>query len=270
MAPSAWSHGMDGHLADMYAIFPFVYGNRSVDCLFQMVNEYIDNPYRNPGEKCYSTDPKRPRRIADHPKYGKMSFAKSGGSGFSGGQHRIWFHWGFNRTDVSRLRNIDYLRRDIDWNIAHGIISADDEDDFWNLILLDVRDRNKILMNQASKVLGYGPLGSVSHVQRKQINAFVTMLYCIHVIGDHEQVRTDIICPMNELVADVENAIRELAGPHRQRQAAALIKQLSPYSKHPRKYLNALSQHFSPFLMSLDSPMYNYSQKFSRQRFKLK
>lgn len=241
------------HWADMQRIFPFdeVSANKPVLTFYRRVNTYLDNPYIQPGERHVKGSPKRPKFIVDHPKFSQIHWR---------GKHRIWFHWGFN-TDPRKFTPIVESLQDA---VSEGIIGEADVTEFWSLMNDEISRRNRALMNEGAKVFGFGELGTISAAQRRQLNGFVTMLYSIHILGDHQTTDHDIIVSLNRLYADIYSAIDNIAGkqPQNYQKAKELKKQLKPYEKDPKAFLDALQRYFSPFLMSLSGEGYNYKAKF--------
>jgi len=240
------------HAFDMKRIYPFVdcVSNKKVIDFYSLVNEYLDKPNDiNTG---------KPNPIANHPKFNKMKF----------GNHRIWYHWGFN-TDPKKFSP---LVEAVNRNIENGIIDESDVEEFWECLISDVRRRNRYLMNCAAEIFGYKSLGSISQNQRRQLNAFVTVLYSIHVLGDHQGVITDVMSDLSRVYGDIYNAIDDLAGKNRANvsKARELKKQLRAQQHDPKVFLDKMEEKFTPYILALDGSLYNYKEKFERLGYKLK
>lgn len=240
------------HVKDMKRIFPFADCEANEDVLefYSLVNKYIDSPNdRNTA---------KPTPIADHPKFSKMKF----------GNHRIWYHWGFNKNP----RNFAPLVQAVEKNINNGVISECDAEDFWQCLITDVKKRNRQLMNHAAQIFGYESLGSISQRQRKQLNAFVAILYSIHLLGDHQTTITDVMSNVQGVYGDVYNAIDDLAGSSRTniRRARRLKKELRRLQSDPAVFLDKMEDEFTLFLLQLSGPLYNYQKKFENLGYKLK
>lgn len=240
------------HARDMKRIYPFVdcASNSKVIDFYTHVNKYIDSPNdRNTG---------KPNPIKNHPKFSKIKF----------GNHRIWYHWGFNKDPQKFAPLVDALNN----SITDHVISETDVEEFWTLLKKDIGKRNRSLMNNAADIFGYQSIGAISSLQRGQVNAFVTILYSIHLLGDHQGIITDVMSDLNGVYGDIYNAIDNLAG----RSIANIIKarklkrDLRTEQRDSKRYLDRLEQTFSPFLLSLDGPMYNYKEKFEKLGYKLK
>ena len=249
------------HRADMIRIFPFaeVRENHAVLSLYRHVNTYLDNPYIQPGERPSKDYPKRPKSIADHPKFSLIHWH---------GKHRIWFHWGFN-TDP---RHFKPITTSLDKALHDGIISESDLPEFWKLINQEVSQRNRTLMNEAAQVFGFDSLGNISASQRRQINGMVTILYSIHILGDYQTTDSLILMSKERVYADIYNAIDNLAGklPQNHQKAKELKQRLKPHQSDPKDFLDTLERHFSPFLLSLSGQGYDYKALFRKKGYKLK
>lgn len=240
------------HANDMKRIYPFVdcQRNEKIIDFYSLINNYLDSPNdRNTG---------RPDSIRYHPKFGKMKF----------GSHRIWYHWGFN-TDPKRFAP---LVNAVNSNIENGVISESDVDEFWNCLMNEVSRRNRFLMNRAAEIFGYKSIGSISQSQRSQLNAFVTILYSIHLLGDHQTTITDVMVDLKSVYGDIYNAIDNLAGRNRANilKARHIKKELRTVQHDPVIYLDKMEDSFSSFLLALDGSFYNYKEKFEKMGYVLK
>lgn len=249
------------HAADMQRVFPFAESakNKKVTDFYRRVNEFLDFPYVQPGQKHDKSQPKRPKFVVEHPKFSQIRWQ---------GKHRIWFHWGFN-TDP---RKFPPIVNSLNQAVMEGIINQQDIDLFWSLMNNEISRRNRTLMNEGAKVFGFGELGTISAQQRRQLNGLVTILYSIHVVGDHKTSDKEIIAPLNRVYADVNNAIDNIAGNEvaNYEKAKALKKRLKVAQTSPEAYLNVLEQEFSPFLLSLTGTGYDYKLRFKGLGYELK
>ena len=250
IAFNSYGFGRQQHTGDMQRVFPFEWDNDKIIELYYLVNDYLDKPN--------DTNTGKPTLIAEHPKFGKMTF----------GNHRIWYHWGFNVNP----RNFTPLKEAVERNIKKGVITETDAKEFWDILLKEVGRRNRYLMNKATEILGYGKLGSISAIQRAQANAFVTILYSIHLLGDHQGKILNVMSDRNAVYADIYNAIDNLAGreAYNVERAKSIKKELRKHQDSPADFINAMERRFTPFILSLKGPMYNYKQKFEKMGYKLK
>lgn len=253
----AFAHGKEVHVNDMRRIFPFIFdqSNKKIDDFYYLVNAYID--YANfPQIKGGQTS--TPLCIKNNPKLRNMTF----------GNHRIWFHWGFNKN----CRNFRPLVDKVEKNIKEGKLSENDRDYFWHILNEEIRKRNRTLMGTWAKISGYKELDSLSRAQREQSNAFVTLLYSIHILGDHQTSEKDIIIDLKSLYGDIYNALDNLAGKSisNRQKAKSLRNKLRLVQGNPKAFLDKLEKEFTPFLYSLEGVGYDYKKKFSSLGYKLK
>ena len=249
------------HAADMQRIMPFAESakNKKVTDFYRRVNEFLDFPYVQPGQKHDKSQPKRPKFVVEHPKFSQIRWQ---------GKHRIWFHWGFN-TDP---RKFSPIVNSLNQAVQDGVITQQDVEEFWSMMNIEISRRNRTLMNEGAKVFGFGELGTISAQQRKQLNGLVTILYSIHVIGDHKTADKDIIAPLSRVYADVSNAIDNIAGKEAANfeKAKELKKQLRTAQSSPDAYLDVLERGFTPFILSLSGEGYNYKLRFKKLGYVLK
>ncbi|MDO4949112.1 MAG: hypothetical protein Q4E55_02950 [Bacteroidales bacterium] len=247
--------GADSHTTDMLQVFPFENNKRIYD-FYVAVSYYLDHPNGDPHSQ-------KPRFVKEKAKFQKMTFPN----------HRIWYHWGFNRTDIDKLRTFKPLRENIQRNIEKGRLAKKNEEAFWNELQKDVSRRNRELMNKAAKLFGYGKIGSISSQQRSQLNGFVSMLYDIHILGDYTTTEKSLLLPVGDLYSDIEQAIRNIAGtsyPDNKAEGEKLIRLLRRHQGSTDDYLDTLKHSFSDFMLKLRGGLYNYKSKFERQGFQMK
>lgn len=246
------------HAADMQRIFPFAQcaRNKKVTDFYHLVNAYLDYPGQNPQEQFDRSAPKRPLSIASHPKFGQIHWL---------GKHRIWFHWGFN-TDP---RQFPPIVNSLEQAVQQGVIRESDLPEFWTLMNQEISRRNRTLMNEGARVFGFGQLGTISVQQRKQLNGLVTVLYSIHVVGDHKTPDKAIVAPLDRVYADISNAIDNLAGkePSNMLLAKELKRKLKAAQGSPDAYLDAMEKGFGPFLLALKGEGYDYKARFEKQGY---
>lgn len=252
-----YGHGKEGHVADMNRIFPFdikASGNLKIRDFYYLINAYIDyNDFPNKEAKVGT-----PICIKNHPKFGKMIFAN----------HRIWFHWGFNKDP----KQYQLLYNMVEENISHGRIKASDRDEFWNLLHEEVRRRNKYLMDTWAKILGYSGLSGITATQRAQARAFVTILYSIHILGDHQTSEISVLADKRSIYGDIYNAIDDLVGKAQinREKAKSFKNKLKRVQGNPKLFLDKMEKEFTPFLFSLHGALYDYQNKFRRLGYVIK
>ena len=247
--------GADSHTTDMLQVFPFENDKKIYD-FYVAVSYYLDHPNGDPHSQ-------KPRFVKEKAKFQRMTFPN----------HRIWYHWGFNRTDINKLRTFKPLRENIQRNIEKGRLAKKNEEAFWNELQKEVSRRNRELMNKAATLFGYGNLGSISTQQRSQLNGFVSMLYDIHILGDYTTTEKSLLLPVGDLYSDIEQAIRNIAGtsyPGNRAEGEKLIRLLRKHQGSTDDYLDALKSSFSDFMLRLKGGSYDYKSKFERQHLRLK
>lgn len=242
------------HIADMQRIMPFADNprNKPLTDFYRLVNHYLDFPYAQLGQPPSHSAPKRPQFIVDHPRFCQIHWQ---------GKHRIWFHWGFN-TDP---RHFPPLVNSLDQALGQGIVSQPDIDTFWLMLTREISSRNRFLMNQAAQLFGFDSLSALSAQQRRQINGWVTLLYSIHILGDHLTPDSSVVVPLDRLYADIYNALDNIAGRDsiNQPPLKTIKSQLRPSQVSPSAFLDALERHFAPFVLSLQGPAYDYRTRFT-------
>lgn len=252
-----------GHYTDMSRIFPFdesecSSSNKKIFDLYERVNAYLDYatfPYEN----SYGKKVGNPRFIGKYERLKYMKFAN----------HRIWYHWGFNR-DPKRFKPLADVVKE---NIKNGNLKEEDESFFWRKLRDNISERNKVLLSEWSKASGYGGLSKLSRIQREQSNAFITLLVSIHLLGDHTTSETGVIIDRQSLYGEIFTAIDNLAGkkyPGNIKAAKSLKNKLTRVKGKPEKFLDVLALNFSTFLYSLEGEEYNYKKKFKKLGYKLK
>lgn len=252
-----------GHYSDMSRIFPFdeteySSSNKKIFDIYERVNAYLD--YATfPYEKSYGKKVGNPRFLSKYERLKYMKFAN----------HRIWYHWGFNR-DPKRFKPLVDVVND---NIKNGNLNENDESFFWRKLRDNISERNKVLLSEWAKASGYGGLSKLSRIQREQSNAFITLLISIHLLGDHTTSETGVIIDRQSLYGEIFIAIDNLAGkkyPDNIKAAKSLKNKLTRVKGKPDKFLDVLALNFTTFLYDLKGDEYNYKKKFKKLGYKLK
>lgn len=252
----------EGHYYDMSRIFPFdesAYStsNKRIIDFYGRVNAYLD--YSTfPNEKNMGKKVGNPPFLKKYERLKNMHFPN----------HRIWYHWGFNK-DPKKFEPLINAVKD---NLDKGYLQPSHESFFWSKLKENISDRNKVLLSEWAKISGYSGLRLLSRIQREQSNAFVTLLISIHLLGDHTTKEVGVIIDRNALYGEIFNAIDKLAGKNSENiKAAKLLKnRLTRVKGNPDKFLDVLAQNFTPFLYDLKGEEYNYNKKFENLGYKLK
>ena len=225
--------------------------------LYEAMNSYIDKPN---GESVVS----RPRCIDDDQVFYYISFAN----------HRIWFHWGlsdFRYSSKSLAKTFAPLVRIVN----DKVLRYDDRERFWDILCEEEHRKLQSIYQKTAIALGYD-LHNVQDMQREQIWAFATILYDIHILGDHTTTEYKIIREEKDLREDIYKSIRTLAGPTNKKIGEALISYLQKEaplndigrgttSCSAQKFLDALKDNkkgFSQFILSCKGFGYDYKSRF--------
>lgn len=254
-----FAHGKEEHANDMRRIFPFASydkANEKIEEFYYLVNSYIDYdnfPSLIGGQTRYT-----PLFIQNDPKLKNMRFSN----------HRVWYHWGFNKNPRTFQPLVDMVES----NIKRGLLCENDREYFWYVLNKEIRKRNRLLMDKWAKISGYNGLVGLMASQRAQSNAFVTLLYSIHILGDHQTSETSVIIDKRSLYGDIYNAIDNLAGKSvsNRQKAKSLKNKLRIVQGNPKAFLDKMEKEFTSFLYSLEGAGYNYKKKFSSLGYKLK
>lgn len=252
----------EGHAGDMSRVFPFdnsdVISNKNILEFYNRVNAYLDyNTF--PYEKSYGKATGHPPFLKKYEQLKNMTF----------GNHRIWYHWGFNKDP----QKFSPLVRMVEKNIQEGKLSPSSEYFFWKKLKENISERNKVLMSEWAKISGYRGLRVLSKRLREQSNAFVTILISIHLLGDHTTSETLIIIDRKSLYQEIFDAIDNLAGHqehHNVMAAKSLKNKLTRVKGNPQKFIDVLALNFTPFLYSLKGSDYNYKKRFKKLGYKMK
>lgn len=253
----------DDHFYDMKRIMPFdenAYDtkNTKVFQFYKRVNAYLD--YKHfPHEEKYGKQPGNPPFLKKYEQLKKMKFSN----------HRIWYHWGFNHDP----KKFGPLVKAVRENLENETLARESESFFWRKLMENVSERNKVLLSEWAKVSGYNGLRMLSNLQRKQSNAFVTILVSIHLLGDHTTTETSVIIDRRSLTNQVIDAIFDLAGTkyaHNIKEAKTLKNKLIRVRNDPAMFLDVMAKNFTPFLYSLKGEEYNYKKRFKKMGYKMK
>lgn len=263
--------GHDGktHISDMLAVLPFgtehsVKGD-SIYNLCESVQNFIDQSGQYPPF------------IKSIPQFSRLSFEN----------HRLFMHWGFNSSprDFSRLAD-DFI--EIYYN--QGRLSDTDVDLFWsNLENFWNSERDKVI--QEACMAFYGENRRYIFVGKEEkVKAFLTILYCTHILGDLSSDRKDLVEQLPAVKADINKAIDTLARTYSfgentstsffkkainwlirdNDKIASAFKSEMDAINNPVEYLNKLKNSFTPFVLSLSGSMCEYQSVFLERGYVLK
>ena len=168
-----------GHEADAYSVFPFERSDAISDW-FEAVHKTIDYPYN-----AYF----KGLRDAPHQNFSWGSYG-----------HRLFFHWGFNgRPWTPQIQE----RMDLcKWD-------SKTIDLFQKKLIDEQARRNKIIMTATSQTLHLSMSGQL----REYTNAFASILYDTHLLGDYTTTRIEPLLDLNSVIDDLKTALyRKLKG----------------------------------------------------------
>ena len=168
-----------GHEADAYSVFPFE-RSKPISDWFEAVHKTIDYPYN-----AYF----KGLRDAPHQNFSWGSYG-----------HRLFFHWGFNgRPWTPQIQErVDLCK----WDSKTIELSQ-------KKLIDEQARRNKIVMTATSEALRLGMSGQL----REYTNAFASILYDTHLLGDYTTTRIEPLLDLNSVIDDIKTALyRKLKG----------------------------------------------------------
>lgn len=248
------------HFNDMQSIFPFSTSSKHarVYDLYYTINSYLDEP------NWVENNLKRPSCIVNDKVFSTIQFKN----------HRIWFHWGLSDPQFPS-KSLAKKFSPLVSIVNEKLTRYDDRERFWALVCKEEHERLQVLFQKAVLAFGYNP-NSLYDIQRDQIWALTTILYSIHLLGDHTTSEYKIIRDEIDLREDIYSSIRTLAGPKNRQKANDLIsflKKTAPISDIGRGTMNCSAQKFleamkdkkhgfSQFILSCNGFGYDYKSRF--------
>lgn len=250
-----YAKGGKEHVQDMIDVYPFkVQDGDIIHIFFECVQAAIDYGEFNP--KYQEKKTSNPLFLKSHP------FEHTRWK-----NHRIWYHWGFN----ANVRLFPPLTSMVNENIERGLMKEEDRELFYQCLYKEIGKRNKELMRLAAEIFGY-PSSGWSNAMREQLNAFVSIPYAVHLLGDRfEQFsETSIVQSMDDIVKSVYKAIDDLAGSENVQQAKELKNILSSSEKTPEEFLAALKNYLPKYMLSLKGGIYDINKLCRKKDYKIK
>ncbi len=190
-----------GHEADAYSVFPFE-RSKPISNWFEAVHKTIDYPYN-----AYF----KGLRDAPHQNFSWGSYG-----------HRLFFHWGFNGRPWTpqiqeRVDLCGWDRQTID--------------QFQKKLIDEQARRNKIILTATSEALHLGMSGQL----REYTNAFASILYDTHLLGDYTTTRIEPLLNLNAVIDDIETALyRKLRGGNEALRINKLLENTKKQYPNPR------------------------------------
>lgn len=259
----AFSKDKGGHSNDMWSIFPFDKSahaeNYNIQEFYKDINSFIDYcayPAPTENDATYRWECSSLQELLKDSRYKDIDY------NCRWGNHRIWFHWGFfNSSKDSKEVNQKINRSSCQQAIKAASIDVNKEMD----LLFEKRKRH--LMKQWDAVFGTPKCQSMS---RKKKEAFVSLLYSIHILGDYTNIQLAELQPKFDLYKSIRNDILTI-GDH-SAMAKKFLEKIgleSLRTPSAAELLDNLSKEFTPFLYDLATEGKNYISAFG-EKYKLK
>lgn len=172
--PKSFGRGKaGGHEADAYSVLPFVWSEGISDWM-EVIHKTIDFPYNTYFEGL---------RDAPHQNF---TWSKYG--------HRIFFHWGFNARPWSP--QLQEMVDRCNWD-EPTVLS------FQEKIKTEQARRNRLVMENTALTLGFAMSGK----ERDYSNAFASIVYNTHLLGDYTTTKTAMLQDVNSIITDIQTAL---------------------------------------------------------------
>lgn len=114
-------------------------------------------------------------------------------------KHRLLFHWGYNARPWSTQ---------LDKKMAQYRFEATTIKRFQQVLIAEQKYRNGLANAETEKVFGFASSGR----DAGYANAFVSILYDVHLLGDYTPDNKDLdgIAPLSSIVGDIVNSLRRI------------------------------------------------------------
>lgn len=241
------SKGQRGHRDDFAAVMPFIWTSE-LDEWGKSVTDNLDRFTNNAV-----------------PEYGGLSthlyWKQEFGLKCSLGDHRYFFHWGYQCNPWSDDL-LSFLPDKVTLNPMR--LSA-----FKNAVRKEQQRRNRITNAETERILGFGSTGR----QASYANAFIAILYDVHLLGDYESVNIEGLAPVHVIVAELSNSIRTIDSS----RASDLISQLRKLAnglgnerEKAALVLMYLKDNLPKFIYEADDGRVNMRKHFEKRGFQFK
>lgn len=267
VAAFAFGKGVSGHSDDMWTIFPFDYSmhdaeNYNIQEFYKDVSAFID--YCEYPALIKDGDTKR-RECSRMQELFKDSKYKDIDANCKWDNHRIWFHWGFYNTSRDSKELQQRISR-TNCKTAMKVANVDVRKDIDALF----EKRKKHLMKQWDITFSTPKCQSIS---REKKEAFVSLLYSIHILGDYTKKQLAELQPIYDLYKNIRKDILTIGD--NSAVATNFLYQIglkrtdSNDNPSVTELLNNLSKDFTPFLYELEKEGKGYITAFG-EKYKLK
>lgn len=235
------------HRDDFKAVMPFVW-NQELDAFGKSIMDNLDRFTNNEVEEYGGLSTYQ---------YWKAEFGLS----CKIGDHRHFFHWGYQRNPWSD-NLLQFLPESVTGNPVR--LNA-----FKAAVRKEQQRRNRMTNAEAERVLGFGSTG----VQARYANAFVAILYDVHILGDYETKSIDGLAPVSAIVAELNTSLNNIDRSH----ASALtnkLRQLANTKVSEREkalaVLQYLRDNLPSFIYNADDGRVNMRKHFEDKGWKFK
>ena len=260
----AFSKDDGGHSNDMWSIFPFDESaldaeNYNIQELYKDINSFLDYceyPALIKNSKPIRRECSRLQELFKDSRYKDIDY------NCKWGNHRIWFHWGFFNSS----RDSEEINKKINHSSCQLAIKASGIDVNKEMDLL-FEKRKRHLMKWWDAVFNTPKCRSMS---TKKKEAFVSLLYSIHILGDYTNIQLAELQPKFDLYKSIRNDILTI-GDHSavSKKFLEKIGLKSLRTPSATELLNNLSKEFTPFLYDLAKERNDYISAFG-EKYKLK
>lgn len=236
------------HRDDFAAVLPFVWDAR-LDKWGKTLTDNLDKFHRNSVEE-----------------YGGLStyeyFKQNFGLSMGYGDHRLFFHWGY-QTRPWDDRILHYIKDPATLNDPARLQAFKDA----------VRDeqarRNRLANALTEEVLGFGSHG----VQAAYANAFIAIIYDVHILGDYETPNINGLAPVSVLAREIATQLERIDRTH-SKPLATKIRSIGNQSGDERQkaklLLQTLRDDLPQFILNADDGRINMRQHFQNRGFRFK
>lgn len=232
-----------GHREDFRAVLPFVWDS-SMEEWGKTVTNILDQFDRGAVSE-----------------YGGMStydyWKEKYGLKMSVGIHRYFFHWGYQRQPWS-----DDILRYLPNVVKDNPIRLDE---FKEAVKAEQKRRNKLANLSAEKTLGFDSTGR----QASYANAFVAILYDVHILGDYETPNIDGLAPVKAITSEIIQQLETIDRLHYKSLASDLRQIVNQTSKNQRELaaevLSYLKEKLPRFIYEADDGKVCMKRHFEMQ-----
>lgn len=241
------SKGQRGHRDDFAAVMPFIWTSE-LDTWGKSVTDNLDRFMNN-----------------EVPEYGDLStyqyWKQEFGLKCSVGDHRYFFHWGYQRNPWSDDL-LSFLPDEVTLNPLR--LAA-----FKDAVRKEQQRRNRITNAETERILGFGSTGH----QASYANAFIAILYDVHLLGDYESGNIEGLAPVYAIVAELSTSIRTIDFSRASGLTSQLRKLANGKGNEREKaalVLHCLRDNLPRFIYEADDGRVNMRKHFENCGFQFK